>query len=154
MANIGEMRFRKLLFISPQPTLWLKAIAIVVSVRPSVRKQLPCEHTQGYNYSPIAIIFGIQLAGIILGFWGRAPMAHSPIFLCAIIEGCAPCVYYIWIIYMYRVYAPNVTNFVSVCHFLVFNIYVFILRLAGILRWCERWGRERKWIQHFITNEQ
>ena len=48
---------------SPQSTLWLKAIAIAVSVRLSVRlsvrKQLPCEHTQGYNSSPIAIIFGM-----------------------------------------------------------------------------------------------
>ena len=45
---------------SPQPTLWLKAIAIVVSVRLSVRlsvrKQLPCEHTQGYNSSPNEIV--------------------------------------------------------------------------------------------------
>ena len=49
----------------PYPTR-VKAIAIVLSVRLSVRKQLPCEHTQGYNTSPIAIIFGIQLVWVLI----------------------------------------------------------------------------------------
>ena len=51
---------------SPQPTFWLKAFAIVVSVRTSVLKQLLCEHTQGYNSSPIAIIFDIQLVLMLI----------------------------------------------------------------------------------------
>ena len=39
------------------------------SYRPSVRKQLPCEHTQGFNYSPIAIIFGMQLVWVLMNVW-------------------------------------------------------------------------------------
>ena len=32
---------------------------------------LPCEHTQGYNSSPIAIIFGIQLEWVLIKGWDR-----------------------------------------------------------------------------------
>ena len=68
VKSFTSSRMETSLVISLQPTLWLEAIAIVVSVRLSVRKQLPCEHTQGYNSSTIAIIFGTVSMGAYKGW--------------------------------------------------------------------------------------
>ena len=64
--------------------------------------------------------------------WGLCADGAQSIFLCAIFEGCAPYVRCVCSIYMYKVYAPNITDFISMCHFRVINIDAFILRQAGI----------------------
>ena len=67
--SFSPLRFTPQFLARSQHFGWRILLPSCPSVCPPVCKQLPCEHTPGYNSSSIAIMFGIHLVWVLIKVW-------------------------------------------------------------------------------------